>query len=671
MNGTYNKRLYGVSVLILVLVLAAGSQTDAGDYYSPTALAVDGAGQFLYIAEHTAIQIEEFDTTTELVTRAFSLAKAPTGVAISSSGLLYVTAGDYNGKLYVINTTLWTLQDTIDVGHTPMSPVLSGDGTLLYVCNRFDGTVSVIGTASGVVLTTIDVPREPVAAVISLDSAYLFVANFLATGALSPGNTSAAVSVIQTSNNTKVADISLPNGSVALRGICLSPDGNYAYVTHQLSRYQMPMLQADRGWIMTNAVSIIDLSTRQYVNTFLLDEVYKGAGNPWACACTDTNELCVTGAGTHELSVIDRNGLHNRLSNLPYAGGFSDDANDVPHDLGFLADLRERINLGGKGPRSVAVIARKAYVAEYFSDSLSIVDIDTEDVDHVLLGPQNSPDLARKGERLFYDSSISYQNWLSCSSCHPEARPDGLNWDFGPGSPRNTRSHLYTPMTPPTNIEGNCPTAYDEILGGFPGDLFVHNPSAGTDSNAIHEFMLSLEPVPSPYLLNGQLSANAQNGMSIFEARCSSCHSGEYFTDMSMHDVGTGYGGGESFDTPTLSEVWRTGPFLQDGRAATMLEVLTTYNPSDQHGVTSGLTEQELNNLAEYVLSLGGVLEECIGDFNGDGEVGPDDLKILAAAWLSVSGGPNWNHVCDISDPNDLKIDGQDFTVFSDNWLCP
>ncbi|MHC4643319.1 MAG: hypothetical protein ACYS32_16870, partial [Planctomycetota bacterium] len=97
MNATYNKRLYRVSILILVLVLAAGARTDASDYYSPTALALDGAGQYLYIAEHTANQVQEFNTTTKTVTRTFTLDKAPSGVAISSSGLLYVTAGGIYG----------------------------------------------------------------------------------------------------------------------------------------------------------------------------------------------------------------------------------------------------------------------------------------------------------------------------------------------------------------------------------------------------------------------------------------------------------------------------------------------------------------------------------------------------------------------------------------------
>jgi len=42
---------------------------------------------------------------------------------------------------------------------------------------------------------------------------------------------------------------------------------------------------------------------------------------------------------------------------------------------------------------------------------------------------------------------------------------------------------------------------------------------------------------------------------------------------------------------------------LYDGRAMTIKEVLTIYNPDDSHGVTSNLTENEINDLAEFVLS--------------------------------------------------------------------
>ncbi len=673
MNATYNKRLYGMSMVVLVLVLAAGAQTDASDYYSPTALAVDDAGQYLYIAEYTAGQVQEFNTTTKAVTRTLSLTMPPTGVAISSSGLLYVTAGGIYGKVYVINISLWILQNTIDVGHTPMSPVLNGDQSLLYVCNRFDGTVSKIGTASGAVLSTIDVLREPVAAAITPSSNKLFVANHLPVGPANTGNIAASVSIIDTSTEA-VTNIQLTNGSTGMRGICVSPDGNFAYVTHVLGRYQLPTSQLERGWIMTNAFSVIDISSETLVNTVLVDDVEMGAANPWGIACTnDGSYLCITHSGSHELSVIDRTGLHNRLSNLPYTGGFSNTSADVPHDLGFMSGLRTRIQLAGNSPRGLDISGNTVYIAEYFSDSLSIVDITTKQVTQTLLGPQHPPDPCRWGQIYYHDASKTFQKWLSCVSCHPDARSDALNWDLandGYGSPRNAKSHLYSHMTPPTNITGCRPDAFASVRAGFKFIEFAIRPEE--DADAVDDFMMSLEPVPSPYLVNGQLSESAERGKSLFEsANCNVCHSGQYYTDMSLYDVGTGRGSGESLDTPTLVEVWRTGPYLQDGRAATMLEVLTTYNPSDQHGVTSGLTEQELKDLSEYTLSLGAIPGECIGDFDGDGEVEADDLEILAAAWLSISGGPNWNHVCDISDPNDLKIDGQDFAVFSDNWLCP
>jgi cytochrome c peroxidase len=72
------------------------------------------------------------------------------------------------------------------------------------------------------------------------------------------------------------------------------------------------------------------------------------------------------------------------------------------------------------------------------------------------------------------------------------------------------------------------------------------------------------------------------------------------FTDLQTYDVGTG----GRFDTPTLVETWRTAPYLHNGSARGIREVLTTQNHADQHGKTSHLTPQEIDDLAAYVLSL-------------------------------------------------------------------
>ena len=59
-----------------------------------------------------------------------------------------------------------------------------------------------------------------------------------------------------------------------------------------------------------------------------------------------------------------------------------------------------------------------------------------------------------------------------------------------------------------------------------------------------------------------------------------------------------------SLDTPTLIEIWRTAPYLHDGSAGTLGDVLTTANPHDRHGKTSHLRSAQIDDLVAYLLSL-------------------------------------------------------------------
>jgi cytochrome c peroxidase len=61
---------------------------------------------------------------------------------------------------------------------------------------------------------------------------------------------------------------------------------------------------------------------------------------------------------------------------------------------------------------------------------------------------------------------------------------------------------------------------------------------------------------------------------------------------------------GPKYDTPTLLGVYRSAPYLHHGRAATLLDVLTTSNPHDQHGRTSHLSKEQLSDLVEFLKSL-------------------------------------------------------------------
>jgi cytochrome c peroxidase len=139
-----------------------------------------------------------------------------------------------------------------------------------------------------------------------------------------------------------------------------------------------------------------------------------------------------------------------------------------------------------------------------------------------------------------------------------------------------------------------------------------------TDLDALAIYTNSFPVRLSPHAAGpGKLTPEAERGKKLFfsaETKCATCHSGPYYTDGSMkkpfrlHDVGTGDGAdekiGPKYDTPTLLGVYRVPSYLHDGRAKTLLDVLTTCNKGDKHGVTSHLKKEELDDLVAFLKSL-------------------------------------------------------------------
>ena len=549
----------------------------------------------------------------------------PTGLAVGKDGagtVVYVTAGVQCGELQKFSGE-GKLLGSAEVGHSPRGPVVSADGKFVYVLNRFANKVSMVDAKKMEVVKTAAVPREPFAAALGAGGKLLFVANLLPNCRSTDDVVSADVSVIDTATFS-VRNVRLPNGSTGVRGIGASPDGKSIYVTHTMGRYQLPTTQLERGWMNTAALSVFCGETGAYVNTVLLDDVDRGAANPWGvCVTADGKKIVVAHAGTCEISIIDRAVLHERLEKAAHGesvSGIVKHASDVSNDLAFLMSIRRRVNLGGDGPRGVAVVGGKAVVALYFADKLAVADIAdaAAPVKTIVVGNTSdiTNDRLRRGEMLYNDGSMCFQQWQSCASCHPDGRIDGLNWDLlndGMGNPKQTKSQLYGQFTPPTMVTGIRKDMQTCNRAGLIHIQFVQRPEE--DGLCLDAYTESLEPVPSPYLVNGELSEKAKRGKAVFErANCTLCHGDQtktpdgksLYTDCKLYDVGLGTATekGRKFDTPTLCEVWRTAPYLYDGRALTMMEVLTNCNKDDTHGVTQGLSEKELDELNEYILSL-------------------------------------------------------------------
>lgn len=423
---------------------------------------------------------------------------------------------------------------------------------------------------------------------------------------------SCEVSLVKTEGirqqNHQVTNLKLPNGVINMRDVCISPDDAFAYVTHQVARYQAPTSQVTRGWINTNGITIINLKTNEQ-HTVLLDDLTIGAANPWDLACSeDGKKLFVTHSALHDFSMIDREAMHQKIDN--YRG------HDILMDLMFMRGIRERIQIPSRWPdanggRSVTVVGDKVYLGLFFDESIaefSWKDAKAPRLKVFELTPRHELTSERKGEIYFCDAEVCLQKWQSCISCHPDARADGLNWDLlndGIGNAKQGKSMLFSHVTTPCMVTGIRPNAEVAVRAGVKYIQFGSRPE--NEYNDIDNYLKSLRPEQSPYLVKGELSEKAKKGRRHFENYgCASCHRGPYFTDHKVHPVGTGIGreAGRAFDTPTLIELWRTAPYLYDGRTDNMEDLILHHNSSGVRGHTSKMTHQEASELAEYILSL-------------------------------------------------------------------
>lgn len=581
----------------------------------------------LYISAGTGNKLLRYDASKGTVDRSITVPGSASGLALSSNQeKLFVTCAAPESEVLKIDIAAMKVTRRFKAGYHALAPVLSRDEQTLYVCNRYDNEVAFIDVDSGKTIRRIPVLREPVAQALTLDGRFLVVANHIHAGRSDLDVVAASISIIETCCAKLAKNIELPNGSGLLRGVAISPDGKYACVTHLLSRFHLPTTQIERGWINTAALSILDLEKMAFLNTVLLDNIDSGAANPWDVEWSnDGKRILVTHAGTHEVSVIDAPALLAKLRSMPLRRepGAKIDytvashvASDVPNDLSFLVGLRHRVKLpiGNHGPRALALAGNKAFVVNYFSDTLNSFDFSLEKpvVQTHALGPRVEPTVARTGEFYFNDASICFQGWQSCSSCHSsEGRVDGLNWDNlndGIGNPKNVKSLLLAHQTPPSMALGVRSNAYVSVRAGIKNSLFTVQPEEV--AIALDEYLKSLQPDPSPYLVNGKLSAAAQRGEKLFFSErvgCAECHKPPHFTDMKFHNVGTRSRydkPADRFDTPSLVEIWRSAPYLHDGSAATIKDVLTARNSHFEHGDVENLSLSEIDDLVAYVLSL-------------------------------------------------------------------
>jgi len=515
------------------------------------AVAVYGEDRIVYVdadAGRPAGQTEVFDE--------------PYGIASDERGdRLYVTL-DYPGQLVEIDVATRKVARQFNVGEFVRGIALSADGRRAFVTEFYTAAVKAVDLASGQV-------------------------------------------------NDEWHGVQTDN---LVRQIVLNPRRPKAYIANIRSRATM----AHGEGSIFPYVSVVDTDPgegrrrkRIPMDAFLGNRV---TANPWEVAVSaDGRQLYVVFSGTDDMFACDI----------------------VDDDYREIA-LRGYLALG-HNPRAVRVAPDGKTFYVYNALDFTVAAYDAQRLElRATIPVCDDPlgDRLRRGKLLFHSAlqPMAGRRWVSCSSCHPDGDPDGRTWQKQEGQ-RDTPALAGLAWTHPILWSANRDEVQDfehtirgplmQGRGLIRGDvhpvLGPPNKGLSADLDALAAYTNSHTFTLSPHAKAG-LSEAAQRGREIFFSAttgCSKCHAGPLYTDsrprppdrIVRHDVGTGGDDpteimGPAYDTPTLLGVYRTAPYLHHGKAKTLEEVFSAYNPADKHGTTSHLTKAQLTDLVAFLKSL-------------------------------------------------------------------
>lgn len=640
-------------------------------------------GLDLYVAANTqSATVSLVDAGTLQKVQEIPVFSSPVAAAWAPDGLLWVVhQEDYAISLVDVGKGAMVDFFRLPYASLPAGIVFAPSGDA-YVPLMARGEVLRLDSLSHEILA-----QEPVAPflrgiTISGDGASLWVTRFISAGSRGEVYRLDPLSLATLARYDLVEDTTTTDSDHAGRGlpnylfsVAVSPDGKRAWVPAKKDNLARGLMRDGLALTQDNAVrplvALLDLETDEELLDLRLD-------------LDDRN--------------LPRQVSFSPLGDWAFVSLFGSNLVDVrdAFDGSFVTALRADTLRGPAASvftpdQHLAVLAdlSRTLVVFDLSDLLTGADQSTRVLAEIPLVAHETlaPEVLR-GAQIFAnaeDKRMASEGYLSCASCHFEGFEDGQVWDFfdrGEGF-RNTTSLLGRRGMGHGRVHwsGN----FDEIqdfdgpirahqggLGFIPLEEFqqgtrsdpLGDPKAGLDPDldALAAYVASLEVVPrSPFRsADGSLTPSGVRGEAIFrDLGCDTCHAGEDFTDSpagELHDVGTltelsgDRLGAEltGIDTPTLLGIWQTAPYLHDGSAPTLRDVLTTRNPEDLHGETSSLSETELDDLVAYLQQIDAGLpptelhlpspEPTMGGQGGEGGNPPGEVGGVSAGG-AASGG--------------------------------
>ena len=584
-------------------------------YASPVEILPSKDAHQLYVLCQGTDEVRVLDASTYAEIKAIPVGHIPRGFSLSPDGTRLYVANTWDDTISVIDTKDLTVAATWPIGSEPTNVVEDRRGKYLFVANRISNDVAVLDTQSGQEIKRLAAGRGASYIAPSPDGARLYVTHVYPNPGVYRTAPESEITVIDSAR--AVVEERIPLHGIA-HGfhIAFSRDGKLGVAATLHPKNLVPLAHLEHGGAFVDTLMLFGADVGPRPVEVPLDELERYAVRPFAVAITpDRSRIYVTNGGSEIVTVIDVQRLLRFIHAhpAPFAQDLSASANYVATRVAV-----------GRDPRGVLLLhnGKQLLVANRLDSTISVIDTATNRVTRTvaLEGPKQISVL-RHGEQTFYTARYSFQGQIGCANCHIDSTFDGLTWDLEPdGFGRDVVDNR-----PIEDLKGTEPYKWN---GGNPNLPTECGPrtekyfwrSENYDDLTLTDLVAYVRSLPSRpnrwRQPDGQLTPAQERGKAIFGRaadkfgkpipdanRCSYCHSGPKGTSQRSFDVGTRKSTDNTglLDTPQLSNIALSSPYLHDGSAATLEQIWTVFNPDDRHGRTNDLTKDELNDLIQYL----------------------------------------------------------------------
>jgi YVTN family beta-propeller protein len=590
-------------------------------YKTPLNMAISPNGKELYVAceaSHTVIAV---DIAARRKVAEIKVGHHPTDVTFSPDGKRAFVSNRLDDSVSVIQVAARKAVATIKVGDEPHGVLTDRSGKRLYVCNTSSDSISVVDTASLKEIKRLEASRSPWSLSMSPDGSQLHVTNALSRFVKFRKPPMSEVTAIGTDRAVVTNRLEVPAANL-VQGVDWHPGGKFALVTLNRTKNLVPMTRLLQGWTITNGLGIAWRDGR--VDQVLLDEPNICFPDPADVAITPDGKLAlVTSSGSDRVAVVSV----PKLIKTVESASDRQRKDVLPNHLGKPTEFVIKHIPTRNSPRGVVITADGAtgFVANSLDDSLTVIDLKKlQAVGRIDLGGPKIITKTRRGERLFHSANITFRRQFSCHSCHPDGHVDGLSYDIEPdglgNDPVDNRTLRGILDTAPFKWTGLNPSLRRQCGPRLAVFFTRIQPFEPDELSALTDYICSIpRPLNRYRPLGAELTGPQRRGKAVFErartndgriipklGRCVTCHRPPLYTDRTKHDVGTKMplDTKSSFDSPHLTNIYDSAPYLHNGIADTLEEIWTKYNPYDKHGVTNDLTKDQLNDLIEFLKTL-------------------------------------------------------------------